>query len=221
MKRQRETPSFINEYAGFETYWSSRKLRTISWTGVKGKHISTGDCPSRDCPSVPFCFTSVSITLPASPSLPPPSAMFFLFCSTTSSYLRRATRENNAASCFAMQWQTGFLCAVIRPPFLREQTSPVADRTAIPRARFTGNQSTHGWCHFSTAISLCDQYWLQNDKSRQKKVSFVSLSKGSVYFFRCWSDKTINWPRHQISAIALVTEIITDKNDGKKYKSKL
>ena len=156
---------------------------------------------------------------PSSPSLPPPTAMFFLFCSTTSSYLRRATRENNAASCFVMQWQTGFLCAVIRPPFLQEQTSPVADSTAIPRAGLTGNQATRGWCHFPTAVSLCDQYWLQ--KVKAKKVSFASLSKGSLYFFRCWSDKTINWPCHQISAIALVSEIITDRNDGKNYKSKL
>jgi len=44
------------------------------------------------------------------------------------------------------------------------------------KARLIGNQSKHGWCHFSIAITLCNQYLLHNDKLKQKSFLFPPYS---------------------------------------------
>ena len=42
--------------------------------------------------------------------------------------------------------------------------SSIGRPNAIVKAKFIGKQSTQGWCHFSTAITLRNRYLLQNVK---------------------------------------------------------
>lgn len=86
--RKRQVNPWLYELAGCVTYWSRRKgyagimLFLTNFHSIptgKGKHITEEPTasPESDCPSF---YISFSHSL-SSPSLPPSSAVFFIFCS--------------------------------------------------------------------------------------------------------------------------------------------
>ncbi len=55
-------------------------------------------------------------------------------------------------------WQVGF----------PRRSYPVADRITQWKQRLIENQSKRRWCHYSIAITLCNQHLLHNDNLKQK-----------------------------------------------------
>lgn len=73
-----------------------------------------------------------------------------------------------AKPCFSLFWKrTCSLWAIIWPLF-SEKIQPGGRQNSIMKAMLLVDQSMHRWCHFSTAITLCNQYLLQNDKISKK-----------------------------------------------------
>ena len=140
----------------------------ISSPGGKRQHIKPGETDFDTTPALSIEWMSVcsrvvvprvSVTLPLSPSWPPPSffcsgefpQLFHLFhC-----YLGIATRENNASSCFALAKRHPhfLLCCNISLIFAGAPNGKV-------KVRFMESRSLHGWCYFFTLITLCNQYLL-------------------------------------------------------------
>ena len=58
----------------------------------------------------------------------------------------------------------------------RKRISVVGQTYSFEFPRFPSRQSIHGWCHFSSAVMLCNQYLLQNEEVKGKLFSFASLS---------------------------------------------
>lgn len=111
------------------------------------------------------------------PPLPPPSAeIFFLLQSRVSTVIPVVPLLSGDGDrgktmplpVLAVQWQTRCLCAMMRPLFLRERSNLVVDGTEL----FIQSQSTRA--HFSTAVSLCNQYLLLNDKVKAESLSITT-----------------------------------------------
>ena len=72
-----------------------------------------------------------------------------------------------AKTCFSLFWLRNSGRAPFEPWFdllFSEKIQPGGRQNSIVKVMILGDQSMHRWFHFSTAITQCNQYLLQNDK---------------------------------------------------------
>ena len=119
--------------------------------------------------SVHSCFTITS------PSL----CSFFLSFHSFFQYfhcnLWIATRENKASSCFSCWHDILLLCrnSTLIFPVKIEAQWQVEPRS---ESKVYSNQSVRGWCHFSLAITLCNEVFTSEWQVKAEKLSTAKLS---------------------------------------------